>query len=192
MFWFSNVITPSGIIQYSIVPIQCHPHVHTYIQILSIPSPATFPQVWSWRQQLAVDWLPCSFSWFLGGLHLIGKFQWDQGPSVFVWVCVSMYLIKNKGHYWISWIQTCRVTYIHSFTEDLSSKMHCERNKISTKQWWARLSKKEKEGMDNLGLSNSHEEQGEFNGLMKEFKLYHECSGLIGQVCLFGSENLKI
>lgn len=46
--------------------------------------------------------------------------------------------------------------------------------------------------MDHLGLSNPHEEQGEFNGLMKELKLYHECSGLIGQVCLFGSEYLKI
>lgn len=45
--------------------------------------------------------------------------------------------------------------------------------------------------MDDLGLSNPHEEQGEFNGLMKELKLYHECSGLIGQVCLFGSEYLK-
>lgn len=70
--------------------------------------------------------------------------------------------------------------------------MHCERNEISTKQRWARLSKKEKEGMDDLGLSNPHEEQGEFNGLMKELKLYHECSGLIGQVCLFRSEYLKI
>lgn len=44
--------------------------------------------------------------------------------------------------------------------------------------------------MDNLGLSNSHEQKGEFNGLMKELKLYHKCSALIRQVCLFGSENV--
>lgn len=64
--------------------------------------------------------------------------------------------------------------------------MHSERNEISTDQWWARFSNKEKEGMDDLGLSNPHE------FLLKELKLYHECSGLIGQVCLFGSEYLKI